>query len=363
MKTKKFLLLFTIAAFTLTACDEEPAKADLSSSLDNSVQQLVKAVNEISNSPEFLLFSMESDALKVGANDSTTDSTVVVAIDTLKNVLLQNVAGVYEYSWVRTKSRSPFRLFTKTGESDLMIVKMPFGKAKYPGGMFYYQKNDSLNKNNFVATVTDYLLRRTISNGHEYKLVCGMTLDSAAYGQLAVNKTCNKVNGYDYSSSFTTAGGYTVLRTENSGDTAVSVYNISKEGKTLYEEKMTSTKIVTGETKHRERVYSLSVGNLQVVRIAGQHLDSAVVYLDGVIQADAKVSMGFKGPNVHGSGISNKKRELKITLNDSTVISMSEQLASTIENMNTIFQSVNQATFTSNVIDRIALHLYLRKEK
>jgi len=362
MKTKKFLLLFTIAAFGLTACDEEPAKADLSSSIDNSVQQLAKAVKEISNSPEFLLFSMESDAMKVAANDST-DSTVVVAIDTLKNVLLKNVAGVYEYSWQKTKSRSPFRLFTKTGESDLMIVKMPYGKAKYPSGMFYYQKGDSLNRNNFVASVTDYLYRRTISNGKEYKLVCGMTLDSASYGQLAVNNTINKVNGYDYSSSFTTASGYTVLRTENSGDTAVSVYNISKDSKTLYEEKMTSTKIVTGDTKRRERVYSLTVGNLQIVRIAGQHLDSAVVYLDGVMQADAKVSMGFKGPNVYGSGISNKKRELKITLNDSTVISMSEQLSSTIEDMGAIFRSVSQATFTSNVIDRIALHLYIRKEK
>ena len=360
MRTKNLFAILAVSAMAFTACTEEPTTTDLKANLDNNVKQLTQAVDEIANSQEFRFFSFadKSGMMQVSSLDSNA-----VVIDTLKNVLLKDVAGVYEYSWARTKSRSYLRLFTKTGESEFMIVKMPYGKAKNPSGMFNYFRGDSIQKNNFEATVTDYLYRKTISNGQEYKLVCGMSLDSLPYGNLAVNKTVNKVNGYDYSSSFATASGYVVSRTENSGDTAVSCYSISKDDKVLYEEKTTTTKVVTADSKKRERTYSLTIGNIQIVRIAGQHLDSAVVYLNGELQADAKVSIADREPGVPGSSIAHKKRELKITFNDSTSVVMSELLSGTIDNISSIFNSVAQATFTSSVVDKIALHLYLRKDK
>lgn len=357
MKVVKNLFLVAAATFAMVSCSDEVANQDLKASLEQNVSMLSKAVDEISSSPEFAYLGMTSES---GMMQVSAETVGLPENDTVRNVLLSDVAGVYEYAWVKTRSRNLLKMFTRTGDSDKLIVKLPAAKVTSTKSLFGWNKGDTTLVNNFTAEVSEFAYTRSTTNGLEYKIISDFTIDSTAIGQLAINKTVNRINGFDYSSVYTLASGYVISRTENSGDTAVSVYAITKDGAKLYEEKISSI-LTSDSTDHREKTYSLTVGNVQIVRGSGLSLDSAQVYVDGVLQDGAVVSMTRKVKGDRHSMVK-QERDMTITLQDGTVIVMSQLMNGFVENIAVIFNSVNQAMFTTQIIDKIAFNIYQSKQ-
>lgn len=357
MKVLKNLFLVGAAALTMVSCSDEVAKQDLKSSLEQNVSLLSKAVDEISASPEFAYLGMTSEN---GMMQVAAETVGLPESDTVRNVLLSDIAGVYEYAWVKTRSRNLLKMFTRTGDSDKLIVKLPASKVTSTKSLFGWNKGDTTLVNNFTAEVSEFAYTRSTTNGLEYKIVSDFTIDSTAIGQLAINKTVNRINGFDYSSVYTLASGYVITRTENSGDTAVSVYAITKDNVTLYEEKISSI-LTNDSTEQREKTYSLTVGNVQIVKLHGLSNDSAQVYVDGVLQEGAVVST-TKRVKADRHSMVKKERDMTITLQDGTVIVMSQLMNGFVENIAVIFNSVNQAMFTTQIIDKIAFNIYQSKQ-
>jgi hypothetical protein len=372
-------ICFTTTLFTvllLVACDSvtelknegdtlsEVKQGVLKVSLNKSAEALSDAVIAISGSEDFKLMSQ----IMLNANQSSDPMQRVseaagVRVDSMR-INLSDISGVYEYAWrrVRKAPNQIIRFFDRVDDDDNLIVKLPVQKVRNYHALFTFQPKDTLLTNNFEISVSDYLLSRHFEKGLEYNLTSEMSLDGNSIGSLSVERTRNKINGLNFLSEYSLASGFTVSNLQNTGDTAVSVYAISHDNVVLYEEKITSYR-VNQENKLREKIYSLTIGNVQVVRTPGpQGFEEAKVYVDGVLQINAKVELIIYQPDVDNLGVTNQKRDVKITFEDGTSTTIRELKGSTIEDIGKIFLAVRQAGFASEIVDRIATNLYWQKK-
>ncbi len=370
MKTKQSIFLFLFSTTLIfSGCNsttdlKTDEAASLKVSLQNSAATLSTAIGEITNTPDFQMMS------NVSGNSSMVPSfdgqfvapTTNVKVDSVK-ITLADIAGTYNYSWTKVKKGqfNIMRFFDRTANSSDMIVKLPAQKVKNPGSLFSFQAKDSLLANNFEAQVTEYMLKRSKLTGFEYNLKSSLKLDDAALGMLNIQTTRNKMNGYNYSSSYKLNSGYNVVCQDISGDTLTSVYSISKDNKTLFEEKTSTYKVDNGVRK-REKVYSLTLGNVKIVRTMGLNsFETAKVYLDGVLQANAKVEIVVINPADDDQTVVKQKRMVKITFDDGTSKTIKELTNNSIDKIGEIFRSVRQAYFATDIIDRIAQNIYWNK--
>lgn len=370
----RIFFISTILVFLLGACDSatdlkneeslpENKQETLKASLNKSAEKLYDAVTAISTSEEFKLmteamFSENQRVLSIEKMNEAAENRY----DSMQ-INLSDISGVYEYSWKRVKRAQfqPLRFFDRIADNDNMIIHLPVQKVKNFHRLFSYHPNDTLLENNFEINVSDYLLSRHYEKGLEYKLSSEMSLEGNSIGTLNLERLRNKINGLNFTSTYMLANGYAVTNIQNSGDTAISVYSITKDDVVLYEEKIISYK-VDQEKKQREKIFSLTIGNVQIVRTPGpQGLDSAKVYVDGILQTNATVEIVFYQPDTENLGVTNQKRDVKITFDDGTSVLIRDLKENTIADIGTIFQAVRQAGFASVIVDRIASNIYWQK--
>jgi len=362
MKTKFGMALIVLSSIFQIACDpEESPKSDeqvsLKASVNQSITTLADAVKAISTSPEFVLLG----SIAPDPNQDAPFKAAELTNDSMQ-ILLSDISGVYEYSWKRVKKGGILRYFDRTGDNDKLIVRLPVEKVRDFRFLFMYRPKDSTLTNNFEAAVSDYYRSRHFEKGMEYRIASTMNVDNASIGSVTTARTRNKVNGFNNLSVYQLASGYTVTNQENSGDTAVSVFAITKNDKVLFEERITSAKVVN-QPRPRERVYSLTIGDVKIVRTAGPNsLDSAKVYLAGVLQTNAKVEVIVYEQTEPNAGIAQQKRDIKITFDDGTSTTIRELKAETIDDMAAIFKAVRQAGFATEIVDRIAANIYWLKK-
>lgn len=369
MKTKQsiFLFLFSTLLIFIGCNSTNDLKTDNAASLkvalQNNVATLSTAISEIANTPDFEMMSgVSGNSSMVSIFDSQFAPPTSAKVDSVK-IQLADIAGTYNYSWTKVKKGqfNIMRFFDRVANSDDMFVKLPVQKVKNPASLFSFQPKDSLLTNNFEAQVTEYLLKRSKLTGFEYNLKSSLKLDNAALGVLSIQTKRNKMNGYNYSSSYKLSSGYDVVCKDMSGDTLTSVYSITKDDKTLFEEKTSTYKVDNGKNK-REKVYSLTLGNVKIVRTMGLNsFDNAKVYLDGVLQANAKVEIVVINPSDDEQTVVKQKREIKITFDDGTSTTIKELTNNAIDKIGEVFRSVRQAYFATDIIDRIAQNIYWNK--
>ena len=82
-------------------------------------------------------------------------------------------------------------MFVKTGTSDLMIVNLPQKLVIQPRYLHDLNAPDSLLKNNFTITASDYYYYFNYVNEFDYRLNAGFTLDSVNIGSLNIIATAS----------------------------------------------------------------------------------------------------------------------------------------------------------------------------
>ena len=93
-------------------------------------------------------------------------------------------------------------------------------------------------------------------------------------------------------------------------------------------------------------------------------LDSAKVYVGGVLQTNSKiVIVDIDASTADGTdnSVINHKRELKITFDDGTNATISELLGTSVTTIRSLFSSLRQASFATSIIDWIAWDIYTNK--
>lgn len=366
MKTKKIYLVLVVLSMITWSCttQNDITSHSLKTSISSSAQSLITALNTITSSAGYQVLSAS------GATSSPSNSKVqVMAFDsTFNSIMLADISGVYDYKAASFKKWDPsfLHFFVRTADSPDMIVRLPESKLKNPRTLFHYSAADSTLVNNYVIDLSDYQYKFNRYLGWDYKLVSTISVSSVTAGTLNILSSKNKTDGYHFSSDFVFANGYDAKTSYSSGDTIVSTYNISKAGATLYEEKFTAIR-TSATSRHREKEYSLTIGNVQIVRTGGPtSMDSAKVYVSGVLQLHSIVKFNdtpstSTDEDSTETCITNHKRDLQITFDDGTSTTVSQLLGSTINNISVLFTSLRQTYFATNIVDYVAWDIYMNK--
>jgi len=366
MKTKGIYLALALFSFITWSCTSQDGLGNqsLKTSITANAQELSTAVNSITSSSGYGILTNSDLATSPSmVKSSVTASTVVTpATD---SITLAQIAGVYDYKAAKYKKWSPllFNFFAKTGTSSDFIVRMPEAKIKHPKLLLLYAPADTTLVNDYVIDVSkyNYVFGRYLWN---YNLASTITVKNVSIGSLTVQSSRNKSEGQNFASAFTFANGYDAKLKYSTGDTILSVYNISKGGATLFEEKFTAIK--DSASRHREKQYSLTIGNVQIIRTpthGNNGLDSAKVYLGGVLQTKAIVKIIDSGSTDDSTEFSviGHNRDLQITFDDGTSTTVNQLLGSTITDVRSLFLSLRQVYFATNVVDWVAWSVKLNR--
>ena len=332
------VLIISILAWSCSKDNDGPR--DLKSSLEKSVSEINAAMAKISTSKGFEMLGSNIGALK-----SENDFADSIALDL--------VSGVYDFKpdpFHHHNYFIPFRLFKRTGDSDQMIINLPEKLVYHPRYLHNLHLPDSLLKNNFTITASDYHYYYTWFNKFDYKLTAGFTLDSENLGSMDVSSSGGTESGRSYTSKYSFTEGYDVSVSFQSGDTSVSSFALTEGTDTLMKE----TIIRIGHDYHkRERLYILTLGNVEIRR--GTGIDSIQVYLDGVLQATAGAriedSEDSEGSVCH-------HRDILLTFNDGTTANLSDLIGPAREVLKTLADSLHSMNFSKNVVNYIAFSIY-----
>jgi hypothetical protein len=364
MKVKSLILSVAFLSVISWNCSKSgdltslEGQGTLKSAVSLGMQDLATAVQAITTSASYQVIS--------GPSDLTTKSLSVSLLDTVQHsILLSDIAGVYDYkaTAVAGTNGAMLRFFNKTAESSLMVVRMPEEKVKASKGLLHYTPADTLLVNNYVVSLSDYQYRFRYYNGWTYQMASSIKIKDVDAGVLKIATSNDKTAGYHFSSEFNFPSGYVTKCTYTSGDTAISDYAITKGTKVYYEEKYVAIK-TSSELKHRETEFSLTIGEVLIVRKLDRtqtSLDSAKVYVSGVLQTKSKVEIVDKTTDTTDKCITGQKRELKITFDDGTSKTFTELAGGVITDISTMFASVRQANFSTAIIDWIAWDIYTNK--
>jgi hypothetical protein len=343
---KSLVILAVLTSFLAWNCKRtETANFDLKQSVNNGVNAVNQAVGTISSTKGYEVLNANSLAMK----------SLVTYTD---SITLDSVAGIYDFQpdlFHYYDFFIPHRLFVKTGTSNMMIVNLPEKLVVHPRFLYELNAPDTLLKNNFTIKASDYYYYFNYLNKFDYRLKAGFTLDSADIGDLDVSVSAALQNGLTYASKYNFPGGYSLDVSFQPGDTTVNTFSLTKDNNILMKETVKATQPAAGagdeeEFHHRERLYILTLGNVEIRRGAG--LDSIQVYLDGVLQkhAGAKIvdSTGTDGSFCH-------KRDILLTFDDGTTEKLSTLLDPARQALKTLVDALHSMNFAKNIVDYIAI--------
>jgi hypothetical protein len=352
-----FLIAWLIAVFIsvfLLGCtkkDSDVNNLSLKQAFNQSALNLNTAVSAISSTRAFSIFTI-NDVTQKSASVTESDYKVYITLDTVK--------GVYDYKPVAKTDRwgiSLIRFFNKTAENSKMIVRMPLKKVTNPRSLRQYVPADSSLTNNFSIAVSDYHNNYNSYHDFDYILASEISIDNAVAGNLDIDYVISPTTGIHYASQYAFTGSYTANYKYESGDTTVSSFAITGNGKVLYEEKRLTIKSDTGRFG-REHQYVLTIGDVQITRKSG--VKTASVSVNGVLQPGAVVEIVDKVADSEASVC--KKRDVQITFEDGTITTVSALIGNSVENIKTLFDSLHQVYFAAYIVDWIAYDIYYQRD-
>jgi len=370
MKTKRIYLALALLSFVAWSCttqDELNSNKSLKTAINASAQSLTTAMNAITTSTGYKLLS-SSGAL------STTASKIqgtFMPFDTASVTFgLADIAGVWDYkaalNYRRYKPLNTYFQKSATETSTDFILRLPESKIKNPMSLLFCVPSDTSLVNNYVLDISKYnrwfQQYRQGNYWFNYELSSNIKIGGTNVGDLAIVTSNHETTGYKFVSSFVFENGYDANTSYSIGDTIISVYNIAKAGQTLYQEKYTATRI-SSTSRYREKQYDLTIGNVEIVRTAGPNsLDSAKVYVGGVLQTKSKVEIvTVTTASTDESTITKKSRTIQITFDDGTVTTIKDLLGSTIDDIGSLFATIREAYFATDVVDKISYYIYKTK--
>ena len=317
----------------------------LKQSIAQNVAAINAAVNKISETKGYQVLSLNGGSTaKIIAPGTTFQDSITLAL----------IAGIYDYQLdtipLHHNFYYPFRIFKKTGISNQMIVNLPQKLIFNPGYLHSFIKSDSVLKNDFTITASDYHLYYNYRNNLDYKLTAGLTLSGADLGSFDVSESSNSFSDQSNSSQYTFTGGYGILTTWQTGDTSKSSFALLQNNTPLLKETILYTG--TGFRKH-ERQYDLTIGNVEIKR--GFGIDSIQVFQNSVLQktAGAKIT-----DSADSTGTICAHRDILLTFDDGTTEKLSTLISPALTQLKTLVTSLHDMYFAENIVDYIAINIY-----
>lgn len=332
--------ILLLIAWSCTKVDTQPQ--GLKQSIETYTANINTAISKISASKGYELLSASADPT-ARAEEVFRDS-----------ITLAKIAGIYDYQpdtiFHGHHAGYPFRLFKKTGTSDMMIVNLPERLMFHPRYLHNFNLSDSVPANNFTISASGYHFYYNWWNNLDYRLNAALTLNSADIGSVDVSAVSTSFKDQSYSSAFTFTEGYSISTSWQTGDTTESSFALLKDNGILLKE----TSDFTGNEFHRhERRYSVTIGNIEIRR--GFGIDSIQVYQDGVLQnmAGTKIT-----DSADSTGSICGRRDILLTFNDGTTAKLSDLISPALTQLKALVSSLHDMYFAERIVDYIAVNIY-----
>ena len=344
MKRNVFIIagIIALTAWQCSKSDRSGNNLSLKESLVFSAEKINTAFSKIATSKGYQLLTVTEADTKSDDLSSFRDS-----------INLPLIAGIYDFKPSGETTRHlyfPFRLFQKTGTSDKLIVNLPERLVFHPRYLHFYNLEDSILKNNFTITASDYHFYYTWWENTDYYLASAFTLDSKDIGSMKISSSWNSGVSGKYSRSFTFPEGYSIAQRGQTGDTTKMVFALAQNTDTLLEESLT---FIGQEHMRKEKQYVLAIGNVDIKKTTG--IDSIQVFLGGVLQKKAGAKI-IDSTDVNSSIC--HKRDILLTYNDGTTAKLSDLLSPSLETLRSLSQSLGDMYFSKRIIDFIAFSIY-----
>jgi hypothetical protein len=338
---KNVLISILVVGLTAWQCSRMDSKSDLKLSFQNNVEKINTGIAKISNSPAYQLITLSGDPTK---SDLSYSDSITLAI----------VAGIYDYQPDTIPHYRyfyfPYKLFKKTGDSEHMIINLPQKLVYHPRYMHYYNPKDTVPPNNFTIDASDYHIYINWWQSYDYKLTADLKLDNEDLGNMDIGSSASSYKDHNYSSTYNFPENYSITTSWETGDTSKSSFAFKDGNGTLLEE---SSVIVRTGFRYREKQYTLSIGNIDIVRTTG--IDSMQVFLDGVLQSQAAVKIYDTSDT---TATICHKRDILLTFDDGTTAKLSELISPALDKLRTLIDSLHSMRFAKNIVDYIAGSIY-----
>lgn len=347
---RNILLISVIVGVVVWSCTKNDSMVpsqprDLKQSIDQNVAAINTAMTKISS----------TNGYKILVSGSSVTGKALDASSFRDSITLALVAGIYDYQPDTLMHHHyfafPYRLFKKSGSSDKMIVNLPQKLIFHPGYMHNYNPKDSVLKNDFKITTNNYHYYFNSWNSLDYLISAGLALNNADLGNFKVSTVATSTTGRTNSSDYNFTGGYSVSTAWQSGDTTKMSFALSKDNNQMLKE----TTLFTGYGFHkREKQYDLIIGNVEIKR--GFGIDSIQVFVNGTLQkkAGAKIT-----DSADSTGTICGKRDILLTYDDGTTAKLSSLIGPQLTQLKTLISSLHDMYFAENVVDYIAISIYL----
>lgn len=340
---KTLLPVALIAAVLSWNCSRTASDISLKSSLDESAAKINTAMTVISESRGYDLMVI-NDMTKSG--DGFSDS-----------ITLDLISGVYDFSpdtFVCRHFSMPFWRFDKSDESEMLILNMPQRLVYHPRYLFNPTPQDTVAENDFTITASDYHYYYSFMRRYDYKLTAKFTLKDEDIGMLDVTSAGETFSGRSYVSEYSFTDDYSLLVSYDRGDTAISAMALKQGDEILLGEE---TSFVWSDFRNREKQYTLTVGDVTIVR--GSAMDSIQVYLDGVLQNTAGAVITDDDDDGEGSVC--HRRDILLTFDDGTTEKLSDLIGPALEILGTLVDPMREMYFARRIVDHLAFTIYYQQ--
>jgi hypothetical protein len=345
-------ILFSVVAIGLIAwsCSkvESPAvQQSLKQAIEKNVSDINAAINTISATKGYQILS-------VNTAPAVKDMNMMIPIVFQDSITLNLVSGIYNYQLdtvpMHHNFEFPFRIFKKVGTSNDMIVNLPQKLIFHPKYLHSFIKSDSVLKNDFTITATNYHFYHNFWKSLDYKLTAGLSLNSVDLGSFDISTISHGFNNQSNTSQYNFTGGYSISTSWQTGDTSKFSFSFLKDKDPLLLETSLFTK--SGMNK-REKQYDLTIGNIEIKR--GFGIDSIQVFLNGVLQkkAGAKIT-----DSADSTGTILMNRDIMLTFDDGTTTKLSTLLGPPLTQLKTLVNSLQDMFFARNIVDYIAMNIF-----
>lgn len=336
---RTFVLLVTVAGMLFWQCSRINNDASLKSSIDESAAKINNAMTAISETKGYQLMTT-TDLTKSG--DGFNDS-----ID------LELIAGIYDYkpdTFVCHKFMMPFWRFTKTAESEMMVLHMPQRLVFHPRLLHDANPPDTVAENDFTITASEYHYYYSFLRSYDYRLLAGFALKDEDLGMLAVTSSGARFSDRSYSSEYSFTDDYSLLVSYERGDTAVSSFTLKEGDDILLKEEAA---FVWKDFHQKERKYTLTIGDIRIVR--GSEIDSIQVFLKGVLQTTAGAVIT---DDEDSDGSVCHHRDILLTFDDGTTAKLSELIGPALDTLRTLVDPMREMYFAKHIVDHLAFTIY-----
>jgi len=339
---KSLLLAVVVIALMMWQCSkmDQGRNLSLKEAVQNNVAKINSAVEKISASKGYQLLSLSEASAK---SDYAFNDSINLAL----------IAGVYDFkpdTVLKHHDFFPHNLFVKTGTSDKFIVNLPQSLVFHPKYLHFFAFTDSVLKNDFTVTATDYHFYYTFWNASDYRLKADFSLNSASIGNVDMFSTWKSGTDSKSITNFTFPEGYSIIKSGKTGDTTDFIFALAKGTDTLLKEDVT----FTGDGFQRmERQYTLAIGNVELKKSTG--IDSVQVFLNGVLQKKAAARIIDNGD--YNASICSK-RDLLLTFDDGTTQKLSDLISPALTTLKSLSQALGEMYISKHIVDFIAISIY-----